>query len=353
MLSPRGECYRQKNNGVLLVGVLLLILSMARIAHAQQTPPYELKHFKMVGTIRFDEPDTLLIARIEQIDVDSAGRLLVTDALGEQVLLFDSTGALLASLDPRTCHPGFNFRPQGAKFGGDDFIIVLNSNAGQYGYRFTTAGACLSSVDPGFYLKGRKFFDIDPAGALYGAYDWPDLEMRYMSATGKTLMEFPIPPSKYPNYDFRFSDGGLIADGIHLFYARASEPGILKFALDGTLVGRISEHNSWFGSPRRDVPRDVTQFFEALKEWSGTTTLNIFELTNETLMAQYVNRSARGTGYQVFTKDGTLVAQELGIDGPIFTHGENGLVYLVVQPDLDSQGQLPNPFLKVHRFVAP
>ena len=337
------------NSCFLLVATLLLSASTAPSVRAQHVPPLELKHFEKVGTVRFDKPDTLLIAGIDHIDIDPAGRWLVTDTRGEQVLLFDSTGTLLASLDPRICHPGFNFRPQGAKFGGDDFIFVLNSNAGQWGYRFTSEGACLGSVYRDFVMP--KFFDVDPTGALYGAYDGPDWALRHMSATGKTLEVFSIPPPKFPNASDRFGNGGLIADGMHLFYASAPESEVLKLALDGTIVSRIAERSSWFRSPRRDLPPDVTpQLFAALGEWSGTSTVSMFELTDQTLMIQYVDRR-RGTGYQVFTKGGKLVAEELGLES-LFQHGENGLVYHVLQSGLDSQGELPNPHVEVYKFVA-
>ena len=354
-----GLKHLQMHRGLLLVGAILLTAFMAPGVRAQHTPIDELKYFEKVRTVRFDEPDTLLIGSIDRIDIDPAGRWLIVDRKGEQVLLFDATGTLLASLDPRTCHPGFTFWPMGAKFGSDEFILVLNSNAGQWGYRFTTEGACLGSVDREFVMPVSTFLDIDPTGALYGAYVWPDREMRYMSAAGQTLMEFPLPPSKYPNADLRFSTGGLIADGAHLFYASALGPDILKIALDGTLVGRISERSSWFRSPRRDLPSDLPsgisrQAFKVVGEWvaTATPTWSIFELTDQTFMVQYTNGNQRGVGYQVFTKDGKLVAEELGLQ-PLFIHGENGLVYHVVHPGMDSQGELPNPYVDVYQFVAP
>lgn len=187
--------YRQANHDVLLAGAILLIASMAPSVRAQEIPRLTLKHFEYVETVRFDKPDTLLIAGIEHIDRDPAGRWLITDEVGAQVLLFDSDGTLQASLNRSLCHPGFVFHPVNAKFGGDEFIFVVN--AGNYwGYRFTTEGECLSSVDRDF--TSAKFFDIDPTGTLYGTYDWPERELKHMSATGKTLRKLSLPPSEFP-----------------------------------------------------------------------------------------------------------------------------------------------------------
>ena len=339
---------QQTNHGILLVGAIFLVASMAPSVRAQDTPVSESKYFKKVGTVRFDKPDTLLIAAIDHIDVDPSGRWLITDKLGDQVLLFDSDGTLQASLDSSICHPGFTFSPVAAKFGGNEFIIVLNSS-NHWGYRFTTDGKCLGSVDSDFTTP--RYFDIDPTGTLYGAYVWPDIELKHMSPTGKTLRELPLPQSKFPNAVMRKKGGGLIADGTHLFYASGPDTEILKFALDGTLLEKISARNSWFRPPRKDLPPDVSQLFEALKDWSGTSARLMFELTDQTLMIQYIHRE-RGIGYQVFTKDGKLIAEEFGLNY-LFIHGEDGLVYIPIQLDLDSQGELPNPYLDVYRFVAP
>ena len=350
------------NSCVLLVATLLLSASAAPSVRAQHAPPLELKHFKKVKTIRFDDPDTLLIGTIDHMDVDPAGRILVVDESGRQVLLFDSTGALQASLDPTTCHPGFTFRPMTAHFGGDAFIFIQNGSP--WGFRFTAKGDCLGSADEDY--SAHRAFDIDPAGTLYGVYsDRPGRRriLRRMSPTGRTLGEFPIPPSKYPNATRRIGMLGprFIADGEHLFLVSAPEQDILKLSLDGTPVGRISQRSSWFRSPpRQDLPDIARQIQNVVGKnvvgkWSqnATTISGLFELTDQTLMLQYNNKE-RGGGYQVFTKDGVLVAEELGIK-PLFFFllGANGLVYRVVHPSLDGQGDLPNPNLEVYRFVMP
>lgn len=345
--------YQQTNPGVLLVGAILLIASMVPDVRAQDIPTLTLKHFELVEIVRFDKPDTLLIAGIDQIDRDEAGRWLVTDPVGEQILLFDSDGALLASLDPRNCHPGFIFRPSGARFAGNEVIFILNSGD-VWGYRFTTEGACLGSADRDFTTA--RFFDIDPTGALYGAYIWPERALKIMSSTGKTLGKFPLPPSRFRNASKWFADGGLIADGKHLFYAQSPDLEILQYALNGTLIEKISlktisKRSSWFRSPRKDLPPDTARLFPGLKDWRATAPSTLFELTDQMLMVQYVN-DERGTGYQVFTKDGMLVAEELGLKS-LFLHGESGLVYRPIQPRLDGQGELPNPYVEVYRFVAP
>ena len=339
------------NRNTLPIITILLVACSTLDTYAQEIPPLQFKHFERIRAIRLDNPDTPLIAMIEHIDVDSNGRLLITDLQGKQTLLFDSTGTLQASLDPSTCHPAFPFDPTAAMFGNDEFIFVKNGSGGYWGYQFTAEGACLGRADPSF--SSPKFIDIDPEGMMYGVGAGPPTErtLTRMNSAGKVLAEFPLPPVKFPNAESRYAHGGLIADGTNIFYASAGTLDILKLDPNGKLVDRISERNSWFRSLKRDLPADYTQVFSALKDIRGTTILDFFELTAQTIMVQYGDRD-NGTGYQVFTKDGVLLAEELGLN-TLFLHGGNGVVYTMVQPDFDSRGELPNPMLDVYQFISP
>ena len=340
------------NRKTLAVFTILLIACSTPDIYAQDIPPPQFKHFERIGTIKFDDPDTLLIGFIEQVDVDSNGRLLITDQIGKQVLLFDSTGTLLASLDPSTCHPAFPFSPTAAVFGNDEFIFVKDGSGGYWGYQFTAEGACLGRADRSF--SSPKFIDVDSEGMMYGVGAGPPTKrvLTHMNSAGKVLAEFPLPPVEFPNAEHRFLEGGLIADGTHIFYASVGTLDIQKLDPDGKEVDRISKRNSWFNSPKKDLPADFRQISEGLKRFRGTTTIwSLFELTDQSIMVQY-DDDDNGFGYQVFTKDGVLIAEELGLKMP-FLHAANGVAYFMVYPDFDGRGELPNPALDVYRFISP
>ena len=188
---------------------------------------------------------------------------------------------------------------------------------------------------------------------IYGAGAGPPTKrmLTCMNSVGKVLAEFPLPPVEFPNSEHHIDQGGLIADGMHIFYASAGTLDILKLDPSGTEVDRISEQNSWFNSPKKDLPADVRQVIAAFKDIRGTTVWSLVELTDQIILVQYVDDD-NGAGYQVFTKDGALIAEEFGLS-TLFLHGENGVVYTMIQPDLDSNGELPNPFLEVYRFISP
>ena len=85
---------------------------------AQSDNGIDLEHWEYVRSVVYSDPndvlqqDTLLLASIWSLDVDTNGRILVVDLRGEQAFLFSPEGILLANLDPSFCHLGFDFRPQ-------------------------------------------------------------------------------------------------------------------------------------------------------------------------------------------------------------------------------------------------
>jgi len=329
---------------------------LSTYSHAQVPPPPAQKHFRAMKTIHFHGTDTLLIAEIAHMDVGPTGRLLVTDLRGGQVLLFDSTGTLQASLNPEDCHPGFNFRPLTAHFGGNAFIFVQNSG-GRWGFRFSEEGVCLGAADADY--SGTPFFDIDPSGTLYGVNPLQSgvaahRVLRRMDASGKVEEEFTFPQARLPEATRRWIGGGLIADGAHIFYVSTPDKEILKLSVDGDLAGKIASRNRWFRYASEDLPANTMEAFKSFGRWghglSGAK--NLFELTDETVMVQY--QKGAEVGYQIFTKDGELIAEEFGFDfRELFLYGSRSLVYRVIQPGLDAHGTIPNPYLEVFRVVLP
>lgn len=348
---------------VFFAGVLALWMAFVPATAAQPSDSEQLEHFKWVRTITLSDPDavhpdSLLIGWIWSMDVGPEGQMLIVDFKGQETLLFDPDGNLTAVLDPTLCHPGFLALPVVAKFVGDQSIFVSNGGS-PMGYRFTPAGDCLGSVDPEYQVitQGRDL-DVGSRGSLFGVYEFPDRQViRQMDSSGKTLREIALPPSDFPNATNRIDMGGLVVDDAHMFYAGVAEPHILKLTLDGDVAARISERSSWF----RDVSRDLSdvrlsaigQSGNPLGEFHGSYTLvqELFELTDKAIMVEYQN-SGRGSGYQVFAKDGVLVAEELGI-GLTFNFVKAGRAYRVVQPEQDDSGETPNPRIDVYQFVFP
>lgn len=354
-------CNRRKiKYSVLSLSICVCLIVLDRASAYQSDQVFLSENFQKVQTITLSDPqkilpEDLLISRIHSLDVDSKGRLLVVDLPGGQAFLFNSDGNLLSVLDPSLCHPGFEVRPVNAIFLEDESIFLVN--AGPWGYRFTAEGECLGNVHADFALATAGFLDADSQGTLVGLYRMPTGSViRYMTPEGKTVREIELPASKFPNANDRVTTGGVVTDKTHTFYASALEPQVLKIARDGTIESKISHKTSWFQDVSRDLPDpdpgNPAALMQAFGDLYGSSTLTgrIFELNDQSIMVQYFG--PKGGGYQIFTKDGLLVAEELGVNYD-FDQAKDGFLYRVIEPDMDSFTDLSNPLIEIYQFLSP
>lgn len=150
--------------------------------------------------------------------------------------------------------------------------------------------------------------------------------------------------------------GGIVADKTHVFYAGALEPQVLKIARDGTIESEIAHRTSWFQDVSRDLPGfdpgNPAALMQAFGDLFGSSTLasRVFELNDQSIMVQH--SGPKGRGYQIFTKDGLLVAEELGVSYR-FDQAKDGLLYRVIEPDTDSFTDLSNHLIEVYQFLSP
>lgn len=105
---------------------------------------------------------------------------------------------------------------------------------------------------------------------------------------------------------------------------------------------------------REDLPASAISpgYFKKISQIKKESTLivNFYSLGTDKLMLQYLNGSE--FGFQIVDVQGNVLAEYLGLDFPFFL-AKDGLAYRVIQPDLDEQGHLPNPFIEVYRYVGP
>ncbi len=187
--------------------------------------------FEPVGDVVF--PDTLFLMGLSTLEVASNGDLLVVDGRGAQAFLFDSTGVILANLDPRPCHPGFELRPISAWF-GPDFILMANS--APWGYRFHRDGACLGAVDDDYRptLRGG----VSPQGDIYSVRELPGQPavLRRMDSTGALEVEKELFEPPFSGASGRFLGGGFVAAGESLYLAFATSASVYRLDLAGSVL---------------------------------------------------------------------------------------------------------------------
>ncbi len=342
----------------ILLCALLLFITRPSTAYGQASEledfeSYISAAFRKTHTISFSGNDTLLIGVISTVDVGSNGRLMITDRVGNQAILFEDDGTYIAHLDAHQCNPEVRFFFTGTKIRPDSQVLVLGTSP--WGFLFDGGGQCKSAMSIEFAGTRHNNLVLENADKMIGVYDTGTGQvLRFMDGVGRKTREVELPKSPAPGVDYRFMGGGLVKTTKHLYFATPSSV-LTQLDLEGRLIRVFEFENPWFRQINQDVPDpfdpDYPRLDRHLKRVVRNRSMveNVLLLDHDLVMIQYHNGADRGAGLQVFDDAGNLVTELLKGDD-YFIYARDGLAYRVVQPDMDASGNLPNPHLEVYEF---
>ncbi len=294
--------------------------------------------------------EEVLIGTISTLDIGKNRDLLIVDKVARKVWIFDHEGNFKNELHPEQCHPGFQMNPLDAKYAGDRFILM--TNAGPWGYRFKIDGTCLGGLHRDFLAPMQ--LTLDDQGFFWAFFGERGGYFVHMDSTGKKLLQFDTVDEDFPNLVYRVRGGGSFATDEFVYYASVADQKIYKYDRSGRLVQTIGRTPKRHRAPPQDLPSGVSKrLFTVLQEVMGQSTLTfgLFPLDEDLIMLQY-KHGREGFGFQVYNRQGRLLAEDFGMQYQFITAKE-GRVYRVVQPELDADGTLPNPFIEVYRYTGP
>ena len=357
VLTPQSRKTDSSVCNILLCALLLLLTTHSSSTYGQASglsdfEPYVSAAFQKTRTIVFSGNDTLLIGEISTIDAGNDGRLVITDRIGNQAILFGGNGTYIAHLDARRCNPEVRFFIAGAKIRPDSQVLVLGTSP--WGFLFDGNGICKSVMSIDFSGTRHNNLVLDGANKMIGLYHTGTGQvLRFMDGLGQRVGEVKLPRSPAPGVDFRWVGGGLAKTEKHIYSATLSSA-LTQLDLEGRLVRKFEFRNPWFRQIKQDIPDpfdpDIPRLDRHLTRIvkNRSRVNNLLLLDRDLIMIQYRNAD-RGFGLQVFDDMGNLVTELLGGKG-YFGYARNGLAYRVIQPDVDDSGFLPNPYLDVYEY---
>lgn len=306
----------------------------------------QLAGLEYAGEIYLSE--SAVVAQVSEIDRAEDGRLLITDQIGNTVFLFDPEGGLIAELNPAPCELHYAYRPIYARFVQGD-IIVVNSDADHWGLRFDEEGNCVDRLDPSFVAP--QGLTLEDEGSLYGFYP-SEMLIRRLSSDGATISEQPIPDTRFKNAAGLFMGGGVVALRDELYVALPMGDAVLVLAAGGEELRRLSLSHAGIQIPPADLSGEVgPDLFPEIDDFLGEATwvVDISEIASGLMMIQF-RHPDRTRGYVMIDQDGSLHHHHLGLERT-FSYVGHGVALYSVQPEVDDQGHLPNPFLREYRFT--
>ncbi|MDE2732590.1 MAG: hypothetical protein OXM02_11215 [Bacteroidota bacterium] len=192
--------------------------------------------FNRTGTITFAVSDSLLIGTICTLDIDSEQGIVITDKVGNQAILFDGNGNLVALLDARLCNPGVRFYPTGARIRSESTVLVIGTSP--WGFLFEKDGACKGPLAQHFSSFAQDKLVLDGRNAMLGFFDTGAGQvLRFMDSAGRTTNEVNLPPSPAPGVDYRWAGGGLAKTESPIYYATPSSSALTQLDLEAARSG--------------------------------------------------------------------------------------------------------------------
>jgi hypothetical protein len=309
-------------------------------------------YFKKSNDIQLD--NKILVAVISDLDIDSEGNLLVTDNVGKNVYLFDEKGRLKKKLSADSCHPGFNWIPLYARFSKNNEILVVNS--GPWGFRFKKNGNCLGDMDQTYLASLHVCFKNN--GNIIGYYnDYENGEayLEEMDSLGKAIRRFGQFPKEFKNIISRLEGGGLVCDdNDNIYQLDVTSPNIVKYGPDGKYITTLFRAPSYFRrivEDIKDYSENPMKFMKQVKNLfeNNTISFSLQLLDTKKIMILLLNN--KKYGIEIFDLDGKFLLNDELITDKYIIAAKNGNIYVVIQPSMDKNGNLPNPKIEVYKFI--
>jgi hypothetical protein len=192
-----GQARRAKHPPVAL-RMAILVLSVACEPRAAARDPGDVvtpvptrleAHYRMIGSVRLEQPDSALIVRVSGIDRNSAGLIALGDASEGNVKLFSESGRLLRILGRKGGGPGEFREPRYPRFADDTTLHIADTDGGRLTV-ITTSGRLVRTLQLAklAYLSG---FALDGHGGYLVASEDPDgYVLLHFDSTGKQIGRF-------------------------------------------------------------------------------------------------------------------------------------------------------------------
>ena len=305
--------------------------------------------------------DSIFIAHYTYLDIDADENFLLTDMIGEQVILFDRDGKYKKTLSTEPCDPGFPWVPYQARFKPGGNIIV---NSSEWGYEFSNEGNCIGAIDDEFYFPNSMGFSDE--GYIYGFYvhgqEEKGYHIRKMDQHGKLIDEFGFDDTYFWYTMRNLSPPDIIVDQDgYVYHAKIFNPKIDKYDNKGNFINQIGRKPNYY----RELQLNDSEFAlgsdarSASIESSGkfSVTRQLFLLNDETIMIQYENE------YNINkNRDGEFGLMFMNLEGAqiynsnILTHiklvsAKNGLAYSLFDSTNSGKGYIGEPSIKVYRYL--
>jgi len=337
---------------VIIIIALIQAVVFYDLVGQKKTGKYFNRYFEYVKKITL--PNNMLVGDITSIDTFE-DRIVMVDKLGKNVYLVTSNGKLIKTLNSDECNPGIKWLPYRAYFNkrGDIYVLI---NYPPWGFRFDKNGKCVGPVDRTFLGTFWYAFTLDNNIIGYNRTNkYKTNSLILMDEKGKEIKNFGVFPQEFKNLISTQMGGGLVADyEDNIYQLNVCSFEITVYNKKGELLKKINCRPNKYIPPQKDIskavnPQQIRKDFASLGDFTNPERL--YMLDKNVLAAEYWNMGTLELvlcdyeGIRLnklpinYEKDKSLLAKD-------------GLLYFAVQPDINKNGDIPNPYISVYRYKS-
>lgn len=305
-----------------------------------------------------------LLGEISELRFSKDGDMLITDRRVNEVWLLSPQAKLISKLSAKEANPGIRWSPYLSLFDNRGQAYVINPPLSNTLYIFDRQGHYQRKLIYDKIFPGIREATFDNEGHLFlyrassSHFSICKVDLEMAIADGSTLQTFGIFPEKFRNVIARLDvGGGLIVDANgNIYQSNVCGPEIYKFNPDLKLVSTFSRKPIHYRERTSDIPSklstgDPSTLFKALAQLSESTdNVALFYLDAGLLVIQYQDTKVKetildfcDTSGRYYTAGGVVSKHRI-----FASHGNS--LYSVYQPDIDKEGNLPNPVILKYAF---
>jgi len=277
-------------------------------------------------------------------------KILITDPVGNQVLLYDTKQKQGTFLDPESCHPGYKMMPVQTLFKPDGNIFMVNSYL--WGFNFKADGSCEGVFNERKIATNNLNFDND---ANYISFNLNDNTVYVINEEKKIVNTYEIDFHSDNLLNKKFLGGGLVTTEKAIYTAVPSSPAITKIDKVDDSIERWELDISNLNYPEKKLMTTnkqdlLSKFSEVVKDKDLTESLAL--LNDSTLVLQTVVNNEQRKVILIST-DGTVITDKaLTIpNNEIFLGAQKNYLYTYNYQEYQNNPEVNIPPVKVYRYL--
>ncbi len=305
--------------------------------------------FVLEDTVRLDP--SVLIGWIWDLDVNSAGEILITDRRAQNVSVWSPAGQFLRELSVEECDPGTHLVPFGGKYIGNGHVMAYDGSG--RAYVFDGTGKCVVNA------KGAEFVNITSVCARKDTIfamphprppEAPAAKVKAYSKSLTLLEEIAIEPPQWPNLAGRLIVGvghsmACFEDGVWYIYQGHMDAYSLR-----PQSAQVLYKPSFFVKRRRDASDDFRRGRRG-DIGVGTTVHGVFSIDDSTRVVAH-HPKAEGIGLTIVDHKNRYFA--VSTITPFWPEAAgNSMLYFTGDLETLPNGEKGNPVLIRYRFIPP